>query len=232
MTLPFTAITFDALRPLALRHRWLVQVLVAFAGPSGRCWPSLVAIAEQAGEHVSWVRRNIEEVLLDPELDYFTREPREGGGYTYTIAERFLPKRGKPVAVPTVKRGVPTVGTEEHLEEQVSPPLPPPGGDRKRRREEERSAPGGSHAASAVPKTGQPAAPLVAAGEAVREEIRQRAELRWFFEAGRWSERQGPRPGEEGCRYPAAMISDIGGKIGHAKAAPPAYPQNLCAIGK
>ena len=77
-----------------------------------------------------------------------------------------------------------------------------------RERLDHENAPIRTHAASAAPKTGQPPAPLVAAGEAVREEIRQRAELRWFFEGGRWSERQGPRPGEEGCRYPAAIIAE------------------------
>jgi hypothetical protein len=117
--LRFVAIPLAVLRPLELRHRWLMQVFVSFAGPGGRCWPSLALLAEEAGEHLSWVRRNVQEAL---ERGYITRKPRRGGGYTYTIAERFLPVRGKPVLVPTVNAGVPTVGTEEHLEEHLEEP--------------------------------------------------------------------------------------------------------------
>jgi len=131
--LTFVAIPLAVLRPLELRHRWLMQVFVSFAGPGGRCWPSLALLAEEAGEHLSWVRRNVQEAL---DRGYITRQPRRGGGYTYTVAERFLPARGKPVlvpcdtritsvsaGVPSVNAGVPTVGTEEYLEEHLEEPL-------------------------------------------------------------------------------------------------------------
>ena len=89
--LRFVAIPLAVLRPLELRHRWLMQVFVSFAGTGGKCRPSLDMIAAEAGEHLSWVRRNIAEVL---ELGYVTREqrdPRDGGGFWYTIDKRFLP---------------------------------------------------------------------------------------------------------------------------------------------
>jgi len=203
--LSFVAIPLAVLRPLELRHRWLMQVFVSFADPDGKCWPSLKTLAEKSGEHLSWVKRNVKEAL---DLSYLSREPRQGGGYTYTIDKRFLPVRGKPVlvsrrdppaaptagtaGVPTVRAGVPMVGPEEHLEEQL-PPLPPrsAGGVDRKRREGKRGGSGAASIRDVIPA----------------EPWEQRC--RSFARGYRWDDAHcGPAPGEPGCRAPAALAAE------------------------
>jgi hypothetical protein len=87
--LSFVATPIAAYRPLEHRHKWLLQVLVSFAGRDGRCWPSLPKIAEQAGATLAWVQRNLAEM---EKLALFSRKRRFGESYVYTIAARFLPR--------------------------------------------------------------------------------------------------------------------------------------------
>jgi hypothetical protein len=43
-------------------------------------------------------------------------------------------------------------------------------------------------------------------GETVMAEIRQRGELRQYFERGHWPPNRGPKPDDADCRYPAELI--------------------------
>ena len=80
-----TVITpLDAMRPLAHRHKWAMQVLVSFSN-KGRCQVSLRTIARRAGQSLAWVCDNLKEMLA---LGYIERT-RDGGAYIYTLAERF-----------------------------------------------------------------------------------------------------------------------------------------------
>jgi len=73
--------------------------------------------------------------------------------------------------------------------------------------------PSESHAAGEVQKQGV----TPAAGDAVLFEIKQRGELRALFERGHWSGRQGPKPGEPGCRYPGRLVEEYRLKYGRAR---------------
>jgi hypothetical protein len=86
----YVTVPIAAYRPLELRHRWLLQVLVGFADATGKCWPALRTVAAEAGHHVSWVQRNMAELV---ELGCSMRKRRGRGSFLYQIAERFLPPR-------------------------------------------------------------------------------------------------------------------------------------------
>jgi hypothetical protein len=88
----YVTVPIAAYRPLELRHRWLLQVLVGFADATGKCWPALRTVAAEAGHHVSWVQRNMAELV---ELGHLTRRRRGRGSFVYQIAERFLRPRAK-----------------------------------------------------------------------------------------------------------------------------------------
>jgi hypothetical protein len=207
--LKFTVIPIATLRPLELRHKWLMQIFVSFAGFDGLCWPSLRQLAVECDQPLSWVQRNVEEILA---LGYVIRVPRKGGGYTYTVDKRFLPVRGRPVAVPTVgtaavptvgtgtgakiaKEGVPavdtgsvptvrpavpTVGTEVYLEEDITP-LTPLTARRSRRAMRQALAP---------------------------DDQDQRRAENWvrddfWLPNGTW----GPRPDQPGCTLPPDLLA-------------------------
>jgi hypothetical protein len=89
-------IKFSVFRPLELRHRWLMQVLLGLADPAGKCRVSLRTIAVASGEHLSWVKRNVDEIIG---LGYVTRVSLPGGGYVYTIAPQFLPEGSTPLGL-------------------------------------------------------------------------------------------------------------------------------------
>jgi hypothetical protein len=90
------AVTLDAYRPLAFRHKWMMQILVSFADEGGKCWPSLRTMKKLAGQSLSWVQRNLAEMRS---LGYFTRA-RGKGSYVYQIAERFLSKWRRKESTP------------------------------------------------------------------------------------------------------------------------------------
>jgi DNA-binding transcriptional MocR family regulator len=76
-------------RPLKPHLRWTLQVLVSFADRSGRCWPSIRAVAAHAGIAKSTAARHLTELSR---LGIISRERRPGRGYVYRIDTRFLPR--------------------------------------------------------------------------------------------------------------------------------------------
>jgi hypothetical protein len=186
--LNFIVTHYDTYRPLELRHKWLMQVLAGFANPAGRCWPSREQIAEATGEHLSWVKRCLPEALA---LGYLTREPRAGGGYVYTIAERFRPTRPPLRAVdgglkqapegPILSVKGPKTGPEVYLEENSITPLTPLTARRSRRAMRQALAPDDRERRQAEGW--------------VRDEF-------WLRD-GTW----GPRPDQPGCTLPPDLLA-------------------------
>lgn len=165
-----------AYRPLAHRHKWLLQIIVSFADKQGRCWPSLRTIAEAAGESLSSVQRNLAEM---ESLGYFVRRRRWGGSFVYRVAERFLPrwpgseKREKPKE--SQRRDSKTPSPTRRTAIDPQPGVPPVGTEGIQGKESQDSIPRGKGLARRC------APPKVTATPEGRKESRRQLVARWIL---------------------------------------------------
>jgi len=204
--LKFVCIPLAALRPLDLRHRWLMTVLVSFVGRADKCWPTLRQLAAESGHPLTWVQRNMAEMLA---LGYITREPH-GKAFKYEIEPRFLPVSRRlrvhtigtqtvptigtqTATVPTVMFSVSSSETEEDLKEYIPPFIPPKqGGKFRNRNGAGRNGAGRGLSAAELAPGGVPPEPW---------EQRCRSWVMGY----RWNPLHGPEPGESGCGAPAEL---------------------------
>jgi hypothetical protein len=88
-------VTLPVYRPLAHRHKWLMQILVSYAesNPEFKCFPSLRTIATAAGDKLAATAKCLAEM---ESLGYFTRRrgtKAERFAFVYWLAKRFQPAR-------------------------------------------------------------------------------------------------------------------------------------------
>src|SRR5215217_3561051 len=86
--LAFVPVTLDLYRTVRRHLHWTLQNLVAFADRTGRCFPSVRALATATGQPRSTVSRHLAQLA---EEGVIARQRRPGGVYAYTITSRFLP---------------------------------------------------------------------------------------------------------------------------------------------
>jgi hypothetical protein len=115
--MPFqtVAVPFDSYRDLpSAQARWVLMALARYADRDGRCWPSMRQLAKDARMSLSSVCRHLNGLHR---LGCFSRERRPGGRYHYTLIEPYRPGHspGRKMGVPTLRRGVPQVGTQQAI---------------------------------------------------------------------------------------------------------------------
>jgi DNA-binding transcriptional MocR family regulator len=81
------AVPFDAYRDLPTpQARWLMQCLARYADRSGKAWPNMRQLADDARMSLSTVCRRLKELA---ESGVFHRERKGVGRYVYTLAEPY-----------------------------------------------------------------------------------------------------------------------------------------------
>lgn len=183
------AVPFDAFRSLpSPQHRWLLTCLCRYSDKTGKCWPNMRQLADDARMSLSTVCRRLREM---DDLAVFHRERQGRGRYVYTLTEAYRPRWPKPegnhraagecrpdsAAPPGVS------GTEQRVSQAETQKANPPKHDK------------------ILPDDRQKWGPR----------------LRGWTKRRFWLPLWGPRPDEHGCFVPAGLLrSQLGEDRSHA----------------